>query len=84
MAGASSSAPCTISATPNTVPGDGAVVATLVLGPGAGYTVGANPRAQVTVDDDDLAAVPTLSFWGLVLLALGLGGFAWRRQYGQG
>ncbi len=82
-AGASSSAPCTITATPNTVPGDGAVVATLVLGPGAGYTVGANPRAPVTVDDDDLAAVPTLGFWGLVLLALGLGGFAWRRQHGQ-
>ena len=83
-AGASSSAPCTITATPNTVPGDGAVVATLVLGPGAGYTVGANPRAQVTVDDDDdLAPVPTLGFWGLVLLALGLGGFAWRRQHGQ-
>ncbi|MFD1712227.1 IPTL-CTERM sorting domain-containing protein [Ottowia flava] len=86
-AGATTSAPCTITATPNTVVGDGNVVANLALAAppaGATYVLGTPASAQVTVRDDDLAPVPTLGFWGLVLLALGLGGVAWRRQHGLG
>ena len=79
VAAGASSASCTITATPNTVTGDGSVVATVQLLPGTGYTVGA-AQAQVTVNDDDLAPVPGLGPWGLLLVSLGLGALAWRRQ----
>ena len=81
VAAGASSASCTITATPNTVTGDGSVVATVQLLPGTGYTVGtAQAQAQVTVNDDDLAPVPGLGWWGLLLVSLGLVAVAWRRQ----
>ena len=76
-------ASCTITATANTVPGDGSVVATVELLAGTGYTLG-TVQAQVTVADDDLAAVPGLNLWGLVLASLGLGALTWRRQRTRG
>ena len=79
VAAGASSASCTVTATPNTVTGDGSVVATVQLLPGTGYTVGA-AQGQVTIDDDDLAPVPGLGGWGLLLVSLGLGALAWRRQ----
>ncbi len=84
-AGASqSNAVCTVTATPNTVAGDGDVVANLALAPAPNqeYVVAGTP-AQVTVRDDDstpapvAAAVPTLSHWSLLLLSsvFGIAGF---------
>lgn len=86
------SAQCTITATPNTTPGDGNVTATLALAaadPAADYQRGeSGTKADVLVQDDDQPAppsgpvqpVPALGAWGLLLTALGLGGLAWRRR----
>ena len=52
-------ATCTVTATPNTTPGDGTVTATTTILAGAGYAVGAPPSAAVSVNDDDVA--PTVS-----------------------
>ena len=46
-------AQCTITATPNTVGGDGTVSAVLTLLPGSGYTLGAVSSVTVAVNDDD-------------------------------
>ena len=78
-------ASCTVTATPNTTPGDGSVVATLTLLPGAGYALGSPASATVTITDDDagkgLNAVPTLGKWALMLLGLVMAGSAgWRRR----
>lgn len=76
-------AQCTITAIANTIVGDGSVDATLTLLAGIGYTLGATPSATVTIHDDDKVAsvqpVPTLGEWALMLLSLGVAGFAARR-----
>ena len=46
---------CTVTAPPNTIPGDGTVTATTTILAGAGYDVGAPPSAAVSVNDDDVA-----------------------------
>ena len=83
IAAGQKTATCTITATKNTVVGDGSVDATLTLLAGTGYTLGAAPSATVTVNDDDRVAsvqpVPTLGEWALMLLSLGMAGFAARR-----
>ncbi len=78
------SAQCTITATANTVVGDGDVTATLALVAGNGYALGTPASADVVVRDDDKpaaapTAVPTLNEWALMLLGLGVAGFAARR-----
>lgn len=89
-AGASqSSTACTITATANTVAGDGDVVAPIALAaaPNQEYVVAGAP-VQVTVADDDgtiaagAAPVPTLGPWGLLLLSsvLGVAGFFGSRR----
>lgn len=80
-------AQCTITAIANTIVGDGSVDATLALLAGTGYTLGATPSATVTINDDDKVAsvqpVPTLGEWALMLLSLGMAGFAaWRVRRG--
>ena len=85
VAAGASSASCTVTATPNTDPGDGSVVASIALLPGTGYTLDSKlAQAQVTVENDDGAAaltpVPTLGVWGLILMSLGLGGLGWRQR----
>lgn len=78
------SASCTLTATANTVPGDGDVVAALSLAAGSGYQLGSAAQASVTVKDDDAVVtataqpVPTVGFWGLLMLAFGLTGFGAR------
>ena len=83
VAAGASTASCTVTATANTTPGDGDVVASLSLLPGTGYALG-TAAAQVTVKDDDragaLAPIPTLNPWLLTLLSAGLGVLAWRRK----
>jgi len=68
---------CTITATPNTVIGDGSVSALLQLLAGPGYTLGPDSQASVQVNDDDLPIdvgdakrVPTLSAWALALMGM--------------
>ncbi len=80
-------ATCTITAVPNTVVGDGDVVATLTVLAGEGYAPGDPASAEVTIADDDKAVttagptpIPTLSEWALILLSLGIAGFAARRR----
>ncbi|MCS4294993.1 hypothetical protein M2375_003226 [Comamonas sp. BIGb0152] len=72
------SATCGISATANTLAGDGDVTATLTIAAPSDvndYTIGVNP-AQVLVKDDDQSggtvakAVPTLQEWALLALTL--------------
>lgn len=81
IAAASTTATCTIVATPDTVAGDGSVNAIMSLTtPSATspYTLGTPASATITVNDDDRAgavsAVPTLSSWALSLLGLVLAG----------
>ena len=75
---------CTITATPNTTPGDGNVNAVVTIKPADGYQVGPNASATVAVNNDDgevpVTAIPTLSQWALALLSLGLMGGAWRQR----
>ncbi|WP_028606136.1 pertactin-like passenger domain-containing protein [Ottowia thiooxydans] len=81
VAGGATSAVCTVTATPNTVMGDGEVTADLSIAPAT--TLGAYEVAgalqKVLVRDDDvestvaLVPVPALDRIGLMLLALGLG-----------
>ncbi len=76
-------ASCNVTATANTTPGDGDVVANLALMAGAGYTLGPNASAAITIANDDSALpqpVPTLGVWSLLLMSLGLSGLAWRRR----
>lgn len=85
----STSAQCTITAEPNTVPGDGFVDATLSLATPTAlddYELGTPSAATVRINDNDLApvAVPTAGIWSLLLMGLGLGGLAWRRHYRRG
>ena len=83
VAAGTTTAQCTITATPNTVPGDGFVDATLQLAtpdPLADYTLGTPSAATVRVNDDDLAPVPGLGLGGLLLASLGTGLLAWRRR----
>lgn len=70
-------ATCNISATANTVAGDGDVTATLTIAAPTDvndYSIGVNP-AQVVIKNDDQAggavaqAVPTLQQWALIALA---------------
>ena len=81
----SDSVTCTIVATPNTVPGDGDVVATLSIADNAAlYTVGTR-SASVTVRDDDavVAPVPSLQHGVMALMGLlvaGLGALGVRRR----
>lgn len=83
IAAGATTASCTVTATPNTTPGDGSATAILTLLAGAGYQLGAMPSASVTINDDDKAAlvqkVPTLSQWGLALLGLLAAGMGARR-----
>lgn len=71
------SATCNISATANTVAGDGEVTATLAIAAPSNvndYTIGITP-AQVVIKDDDQSggavaqAVPTLQEWALIAMA---------------
>jgi len=88
----SSSANCSITATPNSVAGDGAVDATLTLldadaSSPVPYVVSIR-SANVNITDDDkdastppigpsaATAIPTLNQWMLALMSLVLGGFA--------
>ena len=80
-------ATCTITAVPNTVVGDGDAIATLTVLAGEGYAPGDPASAEVTIADDDKAVttagptpIPTLSEWALILLSLGIAGFAARRR----
>ncbi|MPN25922.1 hypothetical protein SDC9_173343 [bioreactor metagenome] len=62
LAPGASSNVCTITATPNAIPGDGDVNAPLVLAnpaAGAGYLIGTPSQANVQVKDDDVVAPPT-------------------------
>ena len=80
VAARASTASCTITATPNTVAGDGSVTALLQLQPGTGYGLGAKVQDTVSVNDDDQFAVatpvPSLGQWALAVLSLILGGLA--------
>ena len=83
VAGGATSATCSVTATANTTHGDGDELVNLALLAGAGYALGPNASATITVTDDDRAApqpVPALGVWGLLLTALGVGGLAWRRR----
>lgn len=90
IAAGQTTAACTITATPNTVVGDGSVTATLALVPietSAPYTLGTPNSAAVVVNDDDVAPppspptpVPTLGEWALMLLGLGVIGLAWPQR----
>jgi uncharacterized repeat protein (TIGR01451 family) len=83
LAQGATQAQCTITASDNTALGDGdvpAVLALLAPGGGAPYVLGAPAQATVMIRNDDMAAVPTLSLWGLFLTSLGVGGLALRRQ----
>ena len=75
---------CTITAAPNTTPGDGNVNAVVTINPADGYQVGPNASATVAVNNDDgempVTAIPTLNQWALMLLSLGLIGGAWRQR----
>ncbi len=60
---------------------------TLTLSAGSGYQLGASTSATIIITDNDVAGnmatpVPTLSFWGAVLLAIviALLGVAWVRK----
>lgn len=89
----STSATCTITATPNTVVGDGDVVASIAIAAPntpTDYVVTGTP-AQVTVKDDDKAPpqptaatpVPTLGDWAILTLSaltIGVAGFFTRRR----
>lgn len=63
IAEGASSATCTITATPNTTPGDGDVAAALALAaPAGGYQLGTPSAASVLIsNDDNVAALPVLS-----------------------
>ena len=63
IAEGASSATCTITATPNTTPGDGDVTAALGLAaPAGGYQLGTPNAASVLIaNDDNVAALPVLS-----------------------
>ena len=83
MPAGATQASCNVTATANTTPGDGDVVANLALMAGAGYTLGPNASAAITIANDDSALpqpVPTLGVWSLLLMSLGLSGLAWRRR----
>ena len=88
-AGSTTSPTCKITATPNTVAGDGSETATVSITPAPAaaypaYTVG-NGAADVEVQDDEAArlpppgnanAVPTIGEWALMLLSALLMGAA--------
>ena len=85
IAGGQTSTTCTITATANTVVGDGDVVATLSIAPPSNvtdYTVTGAP-AQVTVKDDDKASpqdaapVPSLNSLATMLLSLIFAALGW-------
>ena len=87
-AGATESS-CTITATPNTVVGDGSVTALVQLLAGPGYALGPNSQDSVQINDDDLPVnpgnaprVPTLSPWALGWMALlmAVAGALWLRR----
>lgn len=87
IADGETTATCTITAAANTAPGDGSVDAALAIAEGEGYALGDPVAATVTISDDDgavtpatVTSVPTLSEWGLMLLSLGVAGFAFRRR----
>ncbi|MBP7453667.1 MAG: hypothetical protein KA914_12815 [Ottowia sp.] len=89
VAAGATTAQCSITAVPNTVPGDGFVDAPIALATPAAtadYELGTPAAATVRIDDDDLApvAVPALGMWGLLLMSLGLGALALRRQGQRG
>lgn len=93
IAAGATEAQCTITATPNTVPGDGNVAATIALATPpatADYELGTPTEATVTVKDDDntgpgpIAPIPATGIWSLLAMGLGLTGLAWRRQRRQG
>lgn len=89
----SSSATCTVTATANTVVGDGSVIADLLIAPAdtpSDYAI-TGPAAQITVNDDDTnppqpgpaTPVPTLSDWAIALLSvltIGISGVFTRRK----
>ncbi|WP_166656599.1 IPTL-CTERM sorting domain-containing protein [Comamonas sp. JUb58] len=88
-AGATESS-CTITATPNTVVGDGSVTALVQLLASPGYALGPNSQAGVQVNDDDspivnpgdAKRVPTLGPWALGWMALlmAVAGALWLRR----
>ncbi|WP_354446587.1 IPTL-CTERM sorting domain-containing protein [Ottowia thiooxydans] len=91
IAAGASQAQCTITATPNTTPGDGDVQAPLTLLAGNGYALGSPSAALVNVRNDDqpvvppssggIEPVPTLGEWALFVLSLGIVGLAGRRRF---
>jgi IPTL-CTERM motif len=59
---AATTATCTVTATANTTAGDGSATATTALAaPSASYTLGATTSAVVTINDNDVAAVPSVT-----------------------
>lgn len=61
IAAGATTAQCTITATPNTVVGDGAATAALALQPDNAYTVGVPASAAVVVNDDDVFVPPSIT-----------------------
>lgn len=84
-------AQCTITATPNTIAGDGNVTAVLALAAAhsdADYELDSPSQVNVLIQDDDQLAtivptpVPSLGQWALLLMSLALAGLAavrWHR-----
>ncbi|WP_082493393.1 IPTL-CTERM sorting domain-containing protein [Acidovorax sp. Leaf160] len=85
------SAQCTVTATPNTTPGDGEVTATVALAtpPASGdYELDSPSSADVLVRNDDKDApvgptkktpLPTLGEWAVILLSMAMAGLAMLR-----
>ncbi|WP_028601553.1 IPTL-CTERM sorting domain-containing protein [Ottowia thiooxydans] len=91
IAAGASQTQCTITATPNTTPGDGDVQAPLALLAGNGYSLGSPNAAIVNVKNDDqpvvppsrdrVEPVPTLGEWAMFFLSLCMVGLARRRNF---
>ena len=50
----------------------------------AAIAPGSNSADATRCLTEQIDPVPSVGFWGLVLMSLGLGGFAWRRQRSRG
>lgn len=86
-----SSVSCTLTATPNTVAGDGDIPVEFALQAGTNYGLGDSVQANVTVRDDDsggvagtIKQVPGLGWLGVLVLGLALGGLGVMRKRASG